>query len=502
MGEEWPSLIPLGNHKKPAFPVGALPERIQKFASALADSFQVPVDLPGCLILAVGATTIAKRLKVRAGPEWYEPANLYIAVGLPPANRKSAIFRMVTKPLEEIEKNEIRRLAPQIETAKQEKRIWDAKLKQAEKAAVNAPREEDENAIEQLACLKEQEPQIPSVQRILVDDVTPEKLSSLLSDSEHERMALMSAEGGVFDIMAGRYSKSGPNLDVYLKAHAGDSIRVDRHNREPDFVDQPALTIGITVQPDVLSGLIDKPGFMGRGLLGRFLYSIPQSFIGHRKIDMPGVLPATHMDYLNTIKGLYTATHKLSTCRVVDLDNDAKMVFRQFQAKVESSLAPGGDLDAISEWGGKLSGAVGRIALILHALKHPEAPEACDIDLETMNNAILLGNYFKTQAIATFDLMGSDPIFQKARKTIEWFCRHGYTEFTQRELHQALRGQFKLAGELVPVLSLLAERGYIMPLPINKEGAGRNPSPLYAVNPQLHTQNTHITQNLVAAIAS
>jgi len=241
---------------------------------------------------------------------------------------------------------------------------------------------------------------------------------------------------------------------------------------------------------------------MGRGLLGRFLYSIPQSFIGHRQIDMPGVLPTTHMDYLNTIKGLYTATHKLPTCRVVDLDNDAKMVFRQFQINVESSLAPGGDLDAISEWGGKLSGAVGRIALILHALKHPEAPEANDIDLETMKNAISLGNYFKTQAIATFDLMGSDPIFQKARKTTEWFCRHGYSEFTQRELHQALRGQFKLASELVPILALLVERGYIMPIHITNEGPGRNPSPLFAVNPQLHTQNTHITQNQFAAIAS
>lgn len=502
MDHKWPSLIPLSHHKKPAFPINALPPRVQKFASALADSYQVPVDLPGCLILAVGAATIAKRLRVRPGPEWYEPANLYIAVGLPPANRKSAIFKAVTKPLADIEKDEIRRLGPQIATAEQDKKIWAAKLKQAEKAAVNAPLEEDEAATEQLAQIKGQEPQVPKVQRLLVDDVTPEKLISLLSENEHERMALMSAEGGVFDIMAGRYSKSGPNLDVYLKAHTEDSIRVDRHNREPDFVDKPALTIGITVQPDVLSGLIEKPGFMGRGLLGRFLYSIPESFIGHRKIDMPGVLPPTHMDYLNTIKALYNATIKLPTYRVIDLNNDAKKVFRQFQIDVESSLAPGGDLDAISEWGGKLSGAVARIALILHALKHPEAPMDSDIDLETMKNAISLGYYFKTQAIGTFDLMGSDPIFQKARKAIEWFCRLECAKFTKRELYNALRADFKLASETGPVLSLLIERGYIMPVPVTKDGPGRNPSPLFTINPNLRTHNTHITHNQAAAIAS
>ena len=495
MDNEWPSLIPLEHRKKPPFPIEALPERVQKFASALADSCQVPIDLPGCLILAVGAATIAKRLKIKLGHDWTEPANLYIAVALPPANRKSGIFKEIVRPLVEIEKDEIRRVAPQIKAAEQDKKIWEAKLKKAEKIVINASLEEEKDAAEEFTRIKEQEPKIPKVQRLLADDATPEKLITIISENEHERIAIMSAEGGVFDMMGGKYSNSGPNLDVYLKAHPGDSIRVDRHNRAPDFVDEPALTIGITIQPDVINGLIEKPGFRGRGLLGRFLYSIPESFIGHRQIDMPGVLPVTRMNYLNTIKRLYKAAHELPSYHAVNLNNDAKKVFRQFQKEVEASLAPGCDLYSIPDWGGKLSGAVARIALILHALKYPEAPEKNDIDLETMNNAISLGDYFKNQALATFELMGSDPIFQKARKTIEWFCRHECMEFTQRELHQALRAQFKFANELVPVLALLVERGYIMPIPITKEGAGRNPSPLFAVNPHMHTQNTHFTQN-------
>ena len=42
------------------------------------------------------------------------------------------------------------------------------------------------------------------------------------------RIASLSPEGGVFDVMAGLYSKSGTaSFDLYLKAHAGDDLRTD-----------------------------------------------------------------------------------------------------------------------------------------------------------------------------------------------------------------------------------------------------------------------------------
>jgi replicative DNA helicase len=65
----------------------------------------------------------------------------------------------------------------------------------------------------------------------------------------------MSPEGDVFDLMAGR-NGNGPNLGVYLKGHAGDTLRIDRIGRPVEYVRQPALTMGLAVQPDVLSGLM------------------------------------------------------------------------------------------------------------------------------------------------------------------------------------------------------------------------------------------------------
>lgn len=78
--------------------------------------------------------------------------------------------------------------------------------------------------------------------RLIVDDATAEKLGIMLAE-QGSRIASMSPEGGVFDLMAGLYSKNGiPQFDVYLKGHSGDDLVTDRVSRKSLRVEQPALT--------------------------------------------------------------------------------------------------------------------------------------------------------------------------------------------------------------------------------------------------------------------
>src|SRR5204862_4537998 len=106
---------------------------------------------------------------------------------------------------------------------------------------------------------------------------TPEALATLMAD-HRGLMAVFSDEGGIFDLLAGRYSKGVPNLDLWLKGHAGSSVRVDRadRTRPPIMIDRPHLTVGISPQPSVLASLGNKPGFRERGLLARFLFAVPE----------------------------------------------------------------------------------------------------------------------------------------------------------------------------------------------------------------------------------
>ena len=117
--------------------------------------------------------------------------------------------------------------------------------------------------------------QVPVVPRLLADDATPEATASLLAD-HGGRIAVVSSEGGVFDTIAGRYSRA-VNIDVYLKGHSGDTIRVDREGRPPQYIPRAALTVGLMIQPRVLESIAANRDFTGRGLLARFLYAQPVS---------------------------------------------------------------------------------------------------------------------------------------------------------------------------------------------------------------------------------
>ncbi len=89
----------------------------------------------------------------------------------------------------------------------------------------------------------------------------------------NEKMALLSAEGGgIFSIMAGRYAFDGKaNLEIFLKGFSGDYCAVDRIGREAKILNEPALTIGLFVQPHVVRRSGKFPGAWINGQVFIFL---------------------------------------------------------------------------------------------------------------------------------------------------------------------------------------------------------------------------------------
>src|ERR1039457_2809873 len=104
-------------------------------------------------------------------------------------------------------------------------------------------------------------PAVPAILRFWTLDITPQRLGPMRAENGG-RMAVISDEGGIFDILAGRYSKTAsPNLDLFLQAHSGSPVRVDRGSREPVLLNSPALTLVLTPQPDVLCSLFRAQRF-------------------------------------------------------------------------------------------------------------------------------------------------------------------------------------------------------------------------------------------------
>lgn len=146
------------------------------------------------------------------------------------------------------------------------------------------------------------------------------------------RIASLSPEGGVFDLMAGMYSRNGmAQFDVYLKEHSGDDLITDRVSRKSVRVSRPAITCGYAIQPQVIKGLAGNAAFRGRGLLARYLYAAPQSWIGNREIAPAAVPEATREAYHRTVRALAELEGEF----VLRLSEDASALLLDWEAEIE-----------------------------------------------------------------------------------------------------------------------------------------------------------------------
>ena len=300
-------------------------------------------------------------------------------------------------------------------------------------------------------------------------------------------MAIISAEGGIFDIIGGRYSNGVANLDLFLQGHSGDPVRVDRGSREPVFLNSPALTLGLSPQPEVLRGLVDKPGFRGKGLLARFLYLLPKSNLGYRGLESDPVPENIKNNYQNLISQLLDIEpgeneHGERQPYILNLSREAYSEWAEFYMVVETELREGGRFEYITDWAGKLPGAAARIAGLLHCAKNPYQPWAQEIDIETTEKALELASVFASHALIAFDMMGADKSLDQARKVWRWIERGRYESFTKRDCFNALQGTFQKVSNIEEPLNILTERNYIQA--VTKKTGGR-PSIEYCVNPEI-----------------
>jgi replicative DNA helicase len=495
----------------PAFPVEVLPGWLGEYVAAVATATQTPPDLAGMLALAVLATVAAGAVEVEPRPGWREPLCLFIAVGMDAGTRKSAVFSAMTRPVADFERQQAAAALPGITETAVLRRIADQAAAHAEAAAGKAPTGQQEEARDQAIARAAEASRlvVPPVPRWLVDDATPEALAGLLAS--YGRIALLSPEGDVFDQMAGRYNQAaGPNLGVYLKGHAGDLLKVDRRGRPPEYVERPCLTIGLAVQPEVLRGLAARPGFGGRGLLARFLYSLPQSLVGRRQVGAPPAPQAMADRYAVELQALAASLSSTpgDDPTVLTLDPPAGDLLLGFERDLEPRLAAGsGDLAHLAGWAAKLAGATCRLAGLLHLAGHLRDGWAQPIGADTFATAIRLADYLIEHALAVFDLMGTDPRLDDARWLLDWIDRTNRTQFSRRDAHRAApRGRFAKATDLEPALRLLEEHGYLRrvdPEPSqDPRGRGRPASPRFLVNPLPRTAETTQTTKSAAGAVS
>ena len=240
---------------------------------------------------------------------------------------------------------------------------------------------------------------------------------------------------------------------------------------------EPALTLGLAVQPEVLRGLSRRKGFRGLGLLARFLYVIPKSRVGYRKVSAVPVPPAIEKAYHELMFALWGecktpgagegSTESRTDTRIeLVLNPDARARLDRFHERVERDLRPDGRFAHIKDWGAKLVGAVARIAGVLHVADNPKAKVFQHLVTEAeVGRAMEIGEYLIEHALHAFNEMGADPIKDHACAILDWLGRNRKERVSRRDLHRAFQTRFKRVSDVDPVIDILVAHGYLRRLP-------------------------------------
>lgn len=486
----WSPLIPLGRGRHlPPFPAEVLPGWLAEQVFAVAEFTQTPVDLAGSIALACLSTAAGGRAEVEVRGSWREPTNLYTVVVLPPGSRKSAVFAAMVAPILAAEKTLIERTAPAIIEAELMAKVAGKAAEKTALAAANADASGRDTLIAEAtaAAMNAEAIAVPVKPVLIADDVTSETATSWLA-AQGGRLAVLSPEGGIFATIAGRYSGT-PNLEVFLKGHAGDMLRVGRQSRDTEHIDRPALTMGLAVQPEILRDIANMPGFRGLGLLARILFALPENTVGRRKIGADPIPIQVAADYLANLHALVLTLAEWTDPAVLVLTPDANNLVLDIERAVEPRLAPGGAWAHIVDWGSKYTGAVVRIAGLIHLAENLRDGWGQPVSADTLERAAMIGDYYAAHALAAFDDMGADQSTRNARIILAWIERTASTAFTKREVFRALKSsQLPTAADFDPPLSVLEAHGYLRPLdpPAPKRAGGRPPSPSYLVHPEVH----------------
>lgn len=493
--DAWDPPAPIGcGIRVPEFPTYVLPGWLLDFVDQTAEATQTPEDLCGCLVLAALATASGGRAVVEVRPGWREPTNLYVAVALEPGERKTPVFQRVTRPLNGAEATMVEDVSKEIAEKRTRRAVAIEAARKAEHEAAKKPSAERDDAMQEAIALAlmAEGITVPIEPRLLADDATPEALASLMAE-QGGRIAVLADEGDIFELMAGRYSKNaGPNLAIYLKGHPGSPHRVDRKGRPAEFIPAPALTLGVAVQPDVLRTLATRPGFRGRGLLARFLWSLPPSVLGYREPGADPVDEAVTTAYEDNISALVAGLAEWTDPAVLVLTPEANEAVLAHERALEPELRPGGKLRPIADWAAKLVGHSVRLAALLHiAADTTEDALLRPLEADTIEAAWELADYFRQHALAAFDHMHLDAAALALRRVAEWIKSQEGPTFVKRQAYIANRTVAPRVQDLDLLLNALVEANWIR----SKEGpeaqpeGGRPPSPTFEINPQLpHAQ--------------
>lgn len=478
----WDDLVTFDSDEVLPFPELIFPKWLEDYINQVAESTQTPREMAAMGAFTALSIALTKKFDINVYGDWMEPLNTYMLTLMPPSSKKSKVFNDMMKPIQDFQKEKNEDLKVAISQNHHERDLKEKKISAIKTRITNAKPEQINDMEEQLKYAVEDFENSEEIHppTYIADDTTPEVLAKLLQENQ-EKIGIISAEGGLFSSIKGKYSDVS-NYEVYLAGYSGDRMSTHRLTRDKVELDNPLISIGVFAQPSIIENL--PRDFYDRGLMARFLYSLPKDNRGERLIRPKVKDPTIAQTYYDNIKSLLN----ISTDGVtLTLSSEADSNVQLMQEEIESRQKPGNDLaanDDIGNWSGKLIGHMMRLAGLIHMSKVLSTSDFT-VQRETIHAIEDLKDYFVSHMKKAFAVSNSDPDVLDAEHLLDRILEHAEDgQVKHQHLWQQVKWKFKKSKDLHDTLYELEERSFIKVEAISQSGKGR-PSKMILINPNI-----------------
>jgi hypothetical protein len=414
------------------FPVDALPVPVRGFVMELAAATG---NDPACAALAalvVLAGAVGNRVAVQVKRGWVEPAILWGAIVARSGTTKSALLKLATRPLVEMYKEARQQFAEDLATYEAERQRY-AVERDRWKAAQKKGAGPGDPPVE---------PEAPTERRLLVSDVTCEKLGVLLHDNPLGLLLMrdeLAAWIGAFD----RYASGGKGSDApaWLSFFDSAPVVIDRKSAAGTiFVERASVSVLGSIQPGTL-GRVFGAAERESGLLARLLLLQPprQPVVWTDEELSEG----TATDWANLLRALMDIQPGADDQgkprpRLIPLAPDAKPVYVAWHDAHGRDVADTHSDDLAAHFA-KLKGICPRLALLFVCVEAvAEGKAVAAIGRDHIERAIAVTDWFKHEARRVYFMLDESDAECDQRRLVDWIGHKGGI-VTSREVQQGCR---------------------------------------------------------------
>jgi hypothetical protein len=357
----------------PAFPIGAIPDPHRTYLQQAATALDCDVALVAAPYLAIAAGVLGCRVELQLTRSWTERAILWTAVVAPPGSSKSPALRLAMQPMLELQHEAYEAWREDVARFDEEKRAYDQERAAAKRSGGGMPHAPA--------------PEPPAeLEHYYTADCTLEGITRMLGHprSRTPGVVVVRDELVAWVKAFDAYSPRGER-QVWLSLWAGAPVKSDRAHREPYVIPRPAVSVTGGMTPDLLPALEEEAG-QRDGFLERILFVLPPCRpMALVDAEIAAEVQAAVRDSLRALR----------TCPegVACLSREAYSTYATWHQ--ENATYQERATGLLLGFAAKLPGHVARLALVLHALAHPEDPAGTPLGRETVAGAIALGEYFR-----------------------------------------------------------------------------------------------------------